>query len=202
MSSTADPLERPCIDVDDQGWATCASWPIERTLSPNHDARPDGCAPWLIVIHNISLPPGVFGGRAIDALFTNTLDCEADRYYDALRDLRVSSHFLLRRDGRAVQFVDCDSRAWHAGVSSFDGQDRCNDFSIGIELEGDDATPFERRQYALLDGLIDALMRRYPVRAIAGHSEIAPGRKTDPGPCFDWGRTMAGRDPRLRASAP
>ena len=152
----------------------------------------------LLVIHNISLPPGQFGGRSIDALFTNALDFAAHPYFDGLRALRVSSHFLIRRDGALVQFVACARRAWHAGVSSFDGRERCNDFSIGIELEGDDTQPFEAAQYATLAALVDALTARYPIVAIAGHEEIAPGRKTDPGPFFDWPRLMASRDPALR----
>ena len=186
------------LALDDDGWAASSSIPIERSSSPNHDARPDGVDPTLIVVHAISLPPGVFGGRAIDALFANRLDPSAHPYFDGLRDLRVSSHFLVRRDGAIVQFVSCDRRAWHAGLSSFAGRPRCNDFSIGIELEGDDATPFEDAQYEALIHLTTALSMRYPIDAIAGHSEIAPGRKTDPGPCFDWGRLRATLPPNLR----
>ena len=149
-------------------------------------------------MHNISLPPGIYGGHAIDALFTNTLDHALHPYYEGLRDLRVSSHFLIRRDGRLVQFVPCAARAWHAGVSSFAGRTRCNDFSIGIELEGDDHGPFDATQYATLIALTHALVARYPIAALAGHSEIAPGRKTDPGPYFDWPLLMATLDPALR----
>ncbi len=184
------------VAIDDEGWARSA----ERIPSPNHDDRPDGSDPSLIVIHNISLPPGVFGGRAIDALFTNTLDPGAHPYYEALRDLRVSSHFLIRRDGGLVQFVGCGLRAWHAGVSSFGGRERCNDFSIGIELEGDDTRAFEPAQYDRLNALIGALTRRYPIAAIAGHSDIAPGRKTDPGPFFDWSLVVADPRPGQRRS--
>ena len=174
--------------------------PVARKVvpSPNHDARPDGVEPSLIVVHNISLPPGVFGGRAIDALFTNTLDPTAHPYYERLRDLRVSSHFLVRRSGALVQFVSCDARAWHAGVSTFEGRDRSNDFSIGIELEGDDESPFDGIQYDRLVALTRAVVRRYRIDAIAGHSEIATGRKTDPGPFFDWDRLMASHASTLR----
>ncbi len=186
------------VRIDADGWADASPVAIERTCSPNHDARPDGAVPTLIVVHAISLPPRFFGGRAIDALFTNRLDPSAHPYYAGLRDLRVSSHFLIRRDGGMAQYVSCDERAWHAGVSSFDGRERCNDFSIGIELEGDDDTPFEPAQYGRLAALTDALTIRYPVASIAGHSEIAPGRKTDPGPCFDWSRLLAMLDPGCR----
>ena len=171
---------------DDDGWLRGPS--VERIASPNADERPDGEAPTLIVVHSISLPPGEFGGRAIDALFTNTLDHDAHPYFAQLRPLRVSSHFLVRRDGALVQFVGCARRAWHAGVSSFDGRSRCNDFSIGIELEGDDTGPFADAQYDTLLPLVVALVDRYPIAALAGHSDIAPGRKTDPGPGFDWSR--------------
>ncbi|MGN6083076.1 1,6-anhydro-N-acetylmuramyl-L-alanine amidase AmpD [Trinickia sp.] len=171
--------------VDRDGWARGA-----RVLrSPNFEARPAGTVPTLVVVHNISLPPGEFGGRAIADLFLNRLDCDAHPYYDAhLRGLRVSSHFVILRDGTLEQFVSCDERAWHAGVSNFFGRERCNDFSIGIELEGADANPFEAAQYATLAALVGALVARYPIEALAGHSDIAPGRKTDPGPHFDWAR--------------
>lgn len=173
--------------VDDDGWVRSALV----LPSPNFEARPAGAIPILIVIHNISLPPGEFGGAAIADLFLNRLDCDAHPYYDAhLRGLRVSSHFVIRRDGALEQFVSCNERAWHAGVSSFFGRERCNDFSIGIELEGCDAQPFEDVQYATLAGLVGALLARYPIEALAGHSDIAPGRKTDPGPYFDWARTQ------------
>lgn len=189
------------IAIDANGWALSSSSlpPIKRVPSPNHDDRPEGVAPSLIVIHNISLPPGEFGGGAIAALFTNTLDHESHPYYAVLRDLCVSSHFLITRDGALVQFVGCGLRAWHAGVSSFEGRERCNDFSIGIELEGDDAGAFEHGQYATLIALTDALSQRYPIEAVAGHSDIAPGRKTDPGPHFDWTFYLAKIHPGLRA---
>lgn len=156
--------------------------------SPNVDARPDDCAPTLIVIHNISLPPDQFGGPGVIALFTNQLDPNEHPYYATIQDLRVSSHFFIRRDGELIQFVPCTQRAWHAGASNWNGRERCNDFSIGIELEGSDTAAFTDAQYACLNQLIAVLKAAYPIQDIKGHSDIAPGRKTDPGPCFDWGR--------------
>jgi AmpD protein len=175
------------VKIGRSGWLSG----VRRVASPNCDARPSGTAIELLVVHNISLPPGEFGGDAIERLFTNILDVEAHPYYARLRDLKVSSHFLIRRDGAITQFVPCGKRAWHAGVSSWQGRTRCNDFSIGVELEGDDATPFDDRQYAALARLTRLLRRTFPIRAIAGHADIAPGRKTDPGPCFDWSRYRA-----------
>jgi AmpD protein len=154
--------------------------------SPNWDLRPEGEAVSLLVIHNISLPPGEFGGDAIVRLFTNTLDFGAHPYYETLRDLRVSSHFLIRRDGELIQFVPCACRAWHAGASSWNGRERCNDFSIGVELEGADEVPYTDAQYRRLAGLTAELRRRYPIADIVGHADIAPDRKTDPGQAFDW----------------
>lgn len=156
--------------------------------SPNFDARPDGCAANLIVIHNISLPPDQFGGPGVIELFTNQLDPSAHPYYETIKDLKVSSHFFIRRDGELIQFVPCTQRAWHAGASTWCGRERCNDFSIGIELEGSDTTPFTDAQYAQLARLTVALKVAYPIEAIKGHADIAPGRKTDPGPYFDWVR--------------
>ena len=161
---------------------------VRFVASPNCDERPDGAAIDLLVIHAISLPPGDFGGPAIEALFTNRLDPAGHPYFPGIASLRVSSHFLVRRDGAIVQFVPCAKRAWHAGASSWDGRERCNDFSIGVELEGTDEVAFEDAQYASLAALTDALAGAYPLRLVAGHSDVAPGRKTDPGPCFDWGR--------------
>jgi AmpD protein len=192
-----DRASASALTIAPDGWAHGVP-PVERFESPNQDARCDGDSPSLVVVHNISLPPGVFGGRAIDALFLNALDHDAHPYFGGLVDLRVSAHFVVRRDGALAQFVSCDRRAWHAGVSSFEGRVRCNDFSIGIELEGDDFTPFEDAQYARLVALVDALRSRYPITAIAGHSDIAPGRKTDPGPLFDWPRLLAGVSGPLR----
>jgi AmpD protein len=157
-----------------------------QVASPNYDERPDESLIELVVIHNISLPPGEFGGNGVIELFTNQLDPEAHPYYREIHQLRVSSHFFIRRDGELIQFVPCEKRAWHAGVSQWQGRERCNDFSIGIELEGDDATPFEEAQYVTLNALLDTLKITYPIAGIVGHSDIAPGRKTDPGPCFDW----------------
>jgi AmpD protein len=154
--------------------------------SPNFDERPAGVAIELLVIHNISLPPGEFGGDAIVELFTNRLDASAHPYFATIADLRVSAHLLIRRDGEAIQFVRCGDRAWHAGVSRWNGRERCNDFSIGIELEGTDDDPFTPAQYARLIGVTQLLQRAYPLRAAVGHSDIAPDRKTDPGPHFDW----------------
>jgi len=155
--------------------------------SPNCDARPAGSAVELIVIHNISLPPGEFGGPGIVELFTNRLDPGAHPYYREIANHKVSSHFLIRRDGEVIQFVPCEKRAWHAGESSWRGRSRCNDFSLGIELEGADDVPFEEIQYAKLAALVRALKEKYPIADVTGHSDIAPGRKTDPGPNFEWG---------------
>ncbi|MGM0594634.1 MAG: 1,6-anhydro-N-acetylmuramyl-L-alanine amidase AmpD [Pseudomonadota bacterium] len=159
--------------------------------SPNCDERPEGSEPELIVVHNISLPPGQFGGPWIDALFTNRLDPNAHPFFTEIHQMRVSSHLLIRRDGELVQYVPFHRRAWHAGISCFEGRKRCNDFSIGIELEGTDETPYETLQYQRLAMVITALQQAYPgleTARLAGHSDIAPGRKTDPGPAFDWSR--------------
>lgn len=145
----------------------------------------------LIVIHNISLPPGVFEGDAVIDLFTNRLDWEAHPYFQEIRGLEVSTHFFIRRDGSLIQFVPCTLRAWHAGASNWRGRERCNDFSIGIELEGSDDLPFTDAQYAVLLPLLATLKTSYPIQAIVGHSDIAPGRKTDPGPHFVWQRLDA-----------
>jgi AmpD protein len=168
--------------ISADGWCTQAS----RHDSPNHNARSDPADISLLVIHNISLPAGQFGGAAITELFQNCLDCSAHKSFESLRDVKVSSHFLIRRDGALLQFVSTLARAWHAGVSSFDGRAGCNDFSIGIELEGTDDLLFEPEQYQSLGLLTQALFARFPITHIVGHDEIAPGRKTDPGPCFDW----------------
>jgi N-acetyl-anhydromuramoyl-L-alanine amidase len=175
----------PDLAVDADGWVAGA----RRVPSPNFEVRPTDAAPSLVVIHNISLPPGEFNGDAIIDLFLNRLDCDAHPYFDThLRGVRVSSHFLIRRDGALLQFVSCDERAWHAGASDFFGRARCNDFSIGIELEGADDIAFEPPQYETLARLARGLATHYPIDAFAGHADIAPGRKTDPGPHFDWQR--------------
>lgn len=173
--------------VTPDGWVE----PARRVPSPNQDERPAGAIVDLLVLHGISLPPGRFGGPWIDRLFTNRLDLAAHPDFAALAGLRVSSHLLLRRDGGLVQYVPLDRRAWHAGESSFRGREACNDFSIGIELEGTDETPYSEAQYAALVPLCRALMVAYPAitpERIVGHCHVAPGRKTDPGPAFDWDR--------------
>ena len=159
--------------------------------SPNCDERPDGVNIDLLVIHAISLPPGEFEGSAIEDLFLNRLDASRHPYYAGIAGLKVSAHFLVRRCGEAVQFVPCIERAWHAGASVWRGRSGCNDFSIGIELEGTDDVPFEDAQYLTLSQLTRALLAAYPIVDIVGHSDIAPGRKTDPGPHFDWLRYRA-----------
>ena len=156
--------------------------------SPNCDERPPGEAVTLLVIHNISLPPGEFGGDGIVRLFTNALDYGAHPYFGSLAGLRVSAHFLIRRSGELLQFVPCAMRAWHAGASAWCGRSGCNDFSIGIELEGADDSPYTEPQYRVLAELTRALQSVYPIADIAGHCDIAPGRKTDPGLSFDWPR--------------
>jgi AmpD protein len=175
---------QPTLVIDDEGQAAGVAF----VASPHCDARPAGCAIDLLVLHHISLPPGEFGGPGIVALFTNRLDPAAHPYYSTVAGMRVSAHFLIRRDGRLLQFVPCAARAWHAGESSWKGRAQCNDYSIGVELEGTGATPFTAAQYRQLARLTLALKARYPIRDIVGHSDIAPGRKTDPGPRFDWAR--------------
>lgn len=173
--------------LDRHGWLQPGPG-IQLAPSPNCDERPVGGEPCLLVIHNISLPPGVFGGPEIIDLFLNRLDHASHPWLEQLRGLTVSAHFLVRRDGGIVQFVSTDQRAWHAGVSQFEERERCNDFSIGIELEGTDTQAYADEQYASLKRLTGALKTRYPLRAVRGHEHIAPGRKTDPGPAFDWNR--------------
>ncbi len=175
------------FSVDDVGHCVGAIW----TPSPNCDARPENAKVELLVIHNISLPPGEFGGPWIDALFQNQLDAQAHPYFETIAGLEVSAHFLVRRDGELRQYVTTDMRAWHAGESSWEGRARCNDFSIGIELEGADDVPFAEPQYDVLVALTCALFARYGALDLAGHSDIAPGRKTDPGPWFEWARYRA-----------
>jgi len=178
----------------DNGWIRQA----RKVCSPNRGPRPEGMAPELIVIHNIALPPGCFGGAEVEQLFTNCLDWNAHPYFLEIRGLRVSAHFLVRRCGELVQFVATDERAWHAGLSSWRGRDNCNDFSIGIELEGSDELPYTDAQYQTLALLTRALIAHYPGldrQRLAGHADIAPGRKTDPGPAFDWSRYHASLAP-------
>jgi N-acetyl-anhydromuramoyl-L-alanine amidase len=170
------------IEAPPPGWLVTA----RRCESPNFGPRPEGTRIDLIVIHSISLPPGDYGGGEIEALFANRLDWEVHPYYQQIRGATVSAHFVIRRDGELLQFVSCDARAWHAGLSSWRGRDNCNDFSIGIELEGLEGEHFESAQYEALATLIDQLAARYPISGIAGHEHVAPGRKNDPGARFDW----------------
>ena len=175
------------IHIDNKGLIAEA----RQQPSPNCDSRPDDCPASLLVIHGISLPPGKFGGPYIDQLFTNQLNPAEHPYFAEIEHLRVSSHLLIRRDGELVQYVPLNHRAWHAGQSSFDGVERCNDFSIGIELEGTDSDPYTDAQYVTLGLVSLAIMQHYPdinLQRITGHCHIAPERKTDPGPCFDWPR--------------
>lgn len=176
--------------VSGAGWLA-GNATLELLPSPNFDAREAGDID-LLVIHNISLPPDEFGGQGVQQLFTNILDRDEHPYYHTIPDGRVSSHFYIRRDGHLIQFVSCLQRAWHAGLSSWQGRPRCNDFAIGIELEGSDNVPFSDAQYVTLHQLTLALRAAYPLCGIAGHSHIAPGRKTDPGPYFDWLRYLKG----------
>ena len=164
------------------GWYRFA----RHTPSPNFGPRPTGTAIDLIVLHSISLPPGEYGGPEIEALFTNTLDWDAHPYFQQIRGAEVSAHFVIRRDGGLVQFVSCDDRAWHAGRSHYQGRDNCNDFSIGIELEGLEGDTFETAQYESLSSLCAAIAQHYDVRHLTGHEHVAPERKKDPGPGFDW----------------
>lgn len=170
------------------GWWSAA----RRSRSPNFGPRPAGTPVSLLVLHSISLPPGRYGGPAIEDLFLNRLDWSAHPYFESIRGMQVSAHFVIRRDGELVQFVSCDRRAWHAGVSSWRGRENCNDFSIGVELEGLEGEPFEAAQYDALVALARAIARRYPVTAVAGHEHVAPDRKRDPGEGFEWHRLRAG----------
>jgi N-acetyl-anhydromuramoyl-L-alanine amidase len=178
------------VKVDDRGeWLSG----VRRVASPNWDERPAGEVS-LILVHGISLPPGEFGGPAIDALFTNTLDPRGHPYFEQIAHLRVSSHVLIRRDGAVVQYVPFNRRAWHAGDSCFQGRRACNDFSVGIELEGTDDQPYTDAQYHRLAAVIKAVQAAFPgitSEHVVGHSDVAPGRKSDPGPVFQWSRLWA-----------
>lgn len=187
MITLPAPAAKPTRRLDARGWVARA----QRCESPNHDARPADAEVTLLVVHGISLPPGHFGGPAIIALFTNTLAADAHPYFATIAHLRVSAHFLIRRSGALLQFVACADRAWHAGASRWRGRERCNDFSVGVELEGTDDLPYTGAQYRRLARLVALLRRRYPITDIAGHCEIAPERKTDPGRAFDWTRLAA-----------
>ncbi|MEY2633889.1 MAG: 1,6-anhydro-N-acetylmuramyl-L-alanine amidase AmpD [Pseudomonadota bacterium] len=174
------------------GWWSAA----RRADSPNFGPRPAGVTLSLLVIHNISLPPGEFGGAAVEAFFCNRLDPAAHPYFAEIAGLEVSAHFYIRRDGEVVQFVATTERAWHAGRSQWQGRENCNDYSLGVELEGTDDQPYSAAQYAALERLVVALQQVHPLQALAGHCHVAPGRKTDPGPAFDW-RRLARRFPEL-----
>jgi AmpD protein len=191
MSAAMHRSPAPALRVDP---ATGLAAGVRQVLSPHADARPAGVAPELIVVHGISLPPGDFGGPWIERLFTNSLPLDEHPYFAEIGALRVSSHLAVARDGGLTQFVRFPDRAWHAGESSYNGRDACNDFSIGVELEGVDTVPYEAAQYAALAEIVAALCQAYPrlsVDRLVGHSDIAPGRKTDPGPAFDWPRARA-----------
>jgi len=182
MPTPSDPAANTSGWWDRKGWLASA-----RTCpSPNFGQRPGGTLVDLIVIHSISLPPGQYGGPEVEQLFTNQLDWDAHPYFQTIRGLAVSSHFFIRRDGELVQFVALDSRAWHAGASCWLGRNNCNDHSVGIELEGLEGDRFEPAQYATLARLCAAIAKRMPIAHIVGHEHIAPGRKQDPGPGFDW----------------
>jgi N-acetyl-anhydromuramoyl-L-alanine amidase len=177
------------------GWLTG----VRRVLSPNCDSRPEGVKPDLIVVHGISLPPGEFGGPWVDRLFTNALPASVHPYFATIADLRVSAHVLVQRDGTPVQYVPFHMRAWHSGASSHRGRDACNDFAVGIEMEGTDDTPYEPAQYRTLAALIRSLELAYPSLHgcdVVGHCDVSPGRKSDPGPAFDWPllRQLLGRE--------
>ena len=171
----------------DGGWLLRA----RRCSSPNFNQRPIGADVGLALIHSISLPPGHYDGDGVERLFTNRLDWDAHPYFQTIRGMEVSAHFFVRRDGELIQFVSCDDRAWHAGASVWRGRPACNDYSVGIELEGLEGSPFEDSQYAELADLVADLRDRYPIDGIAGHEHVAPGRKCDPGPGFDWARLGA-----------
>lgn len=182
ITGAPEPVPRFLVDIG--GMCAGARW----VPSPHHDERPDDATVELLVIHNISLPPGEFGGPYIEDLFLGRLHPGAHPYFAGIAALRVSAHFLIRRDGEVVQFVPCELRAWHAGVSTWRGREKCNDFSVGVEMEGTDDAPYEESQYEALAALARALAVRYGPLAATGHSDIAPSRKTDPGPAFDWAR--------------
>ncbi len=184
MEKRRAPALRANPEVSPEGWLSGA----RRVPSPNCDDRPSGSLVRLLVIHAISLPPGEFGGNAVLDFFTNRLDPAGHSFFATIASLNVSAHFFLRRGGELIQLVPCGRRAWHAGVSSWRGRSACNDFSIGIELEGCDEKPFTEKQYRRLARITRALKDAYPIEEIVGHSGIAPGRKTDPGPGFDWAR--------------
>lgn len=181
----SSPPSESCNIIDRDGWLVSA----RKVPSPNFSSRPEGAVIELLVVHNISLPPGEFGGGYIEDFFCNQLEANAHPYFAEICDLKVSAHCLIKRSGSVVQFVSFNERAWHAGRSCFRGREECNDFSVGIELEGTDLEPYTKEQYEALASITQALEAHYPSfdkTSIAGHCDIAPGRKTDPGPAFDW----------------
>lgn len=178
------PMSKPKAVAKD--WQAGWYLPAQRLDSPNFGPRPANTAVDLLVVHSISLPPGLYGGTQVQALFTNQLDWDTHPYFQTIRGVQVSAHFFIARDGAVWQFVSCDDRAWHAGASVFQNRDNCNDFSIGVELEGLEGDTFESAQYASLVHLCQALRQRYPIAHVVGHEHIAPGRKQDPGAGFDW----------------
>ena len=186
------------LTLSPDGWVT----PARHIASPNCNERPSGQAVDLLVIHNISLPPNQYGGPGVEQLFTNTLDPQEHPYYADIAALQVSAHFFIRRTGELLQFVPVNRRAWHAGVSVWQGRENCNDFSLGVEMEGCDQEPFAAIQYQQLIALTDLLRRHWPALAIAGHSDIALGRKTDPGPFFDWAGYLAALGNHAATDAP
>jgi len=175
-------MQTPTRPLWEDGWYRFA----RRLESPNFGPRPMDTQPELIVIHSISLPPGDYGTGQVQRLFTNQLDWDAHEYFRSIRDLKVSAHFFIARDGQLWQFVSCDERAWHAGESTYHGKANCNDYSVGIELEGLEGLIFENAQYETLSSLSASLLQAYPINQVAGHEHIAPGRKQDPGAAFDW----------------
>ena len=182
MSQTDKQAAKEPLPLWEAGWYRFA----RRLKSPNFGPRPTGAQPELIVIHSISLPPGDYGTGQVQRLFTNQLDWDAHDYFRSIRGLEVSAHFFIPRDGQLWQFVSCDDRAWHAGESTYRGKANCNDYSVGVELEGLDGLIFEQAQYETLSSLAAALLQTYPITQVAGHEHIAPGRKQDPGAGFDW----------------
>ena len=190
MNADSGPL---AFETWRQGWYALA----QTCPSPNYGPRPPQACIDLIVVHSISLPPGVYGGNQVQALFTNQLDWDAHPYFQSIRGIEVSAHFFITRQGEICQFVSCDDRAWHAGTSSYRGRDNCNDDSIGIELEGLEGDTFETAQYIALSKLATHIGQRYPIAHIAGHEHVAPGRKIDPGPGFDWSTLRRALNPPL-----
>lgn len=173
------------LQLDRHGWLQTHP-AVQLAPSPNYNSRPENLDPYLLVIHNISLPPNQFSGNAVVQFFQNQLDFSSHPWFEYIRGITVSAHFFIRRNGLIVQFVSTYDRAWHAGLSEFQGQENCNDFSIGIELEGADTIAYTEAQYQRLSALTELLSHRHPIRAVQGHEHIAPIRKTDPGPAFDW----------------